>query len=196
MDQLAGDGLAGDIIDGLHDTDRIGDVTVTADPDQERVSFVNLAQDPKLVLAARAEAIPAQPLDAGHLPLPDPAVHLDGTTMLQDLHSLALSEYHINKNLADGIAHRVDASRRSVEKLLTLLQAVTTAEHAYARSMSQAATVDVGSADSDGEALQNAVGGVGELLALIGRAHTQVCVDTFSHLHIRLHLSNIHNITS
>lgn len=152
----------------------------TTDPEatitQERVSFLSLAQDPKLAEAARAEAVPTpHHLDAGHLPLPDATAPADGTTILQDLHSLALSEYHINKTLADGIAHRVDASRNSVERLLALLQAVTTAEHAYARAMSQAATVNVASVDNDGEALQIAVGGVCQLLALIGRAHTQVC---------------------
>lgn len=38
---------------------------------QERVSFLSLAQDPKLASAALAEASPSA-LDAGHLPLPPP----------------------------------------------------------------------------------------------------------------------------
>ncbi len=146
---------------------------------QERVSFLSLAQDPKLAEAARAEVHRQQSNehldhDAGHLPdhhldVPPP----DSTTVLQGLHSLILSEYHLNKSLADGLGVRLEASKTSIEKLLALLQAVTTAESAYAQAMSKAALVDVRSAD-DGEGLQSAVGGFGHLLGLIGQAHTQV----------------------
>lgn len=145
------------------------------------MSFLSLAQDPKLAEAARAEVHRQQSQehldDAGHLPdhhdlAGDPPSH--HPTVLQGLHSLTLSEYHLNKTLADGIGIRLDASKASIEKLLALLQAVTTAESAYAQAMSKAALVDVRSADSDGEALQSAVGGFGQLLALIGQAHKQV----------------------
>lgn len=104
---------------------------------------------------------------------------------LDSMHNLSAEESRVNQDLGDVMAERLDANRRSVEKLLALLQAVTAAEAAYSRAMVAAANVQVMS-ESDGDGLRTAVAGFSELLLLIGHAHKQVhegLAESTKHIH-------------
>ncbi|KAK9830979.1 hypothetical protein WJX81_004843 [Elliptochloris bilobata] len=145
----------------------------------ERVSFLDIAKNPLLARAARAElhagnpeAAAASASAATGVLLPEAEAAL-GLRAAGALDTEAAEESRSGRELAALLAARLDAARRASEKLLGVLQALAAAEAAYTRALTAASRVAL-AGDCDGAALCAAAAGLADLPFQVGQQHAAV----------------------
>ncbi|KAK9795234.1 hypothetical protein WJX73_009300 [Symbiochloris irregularis] len=146
----------------------------------ERVSFMDLAQNPRLAAKARAEldplgfAVPGGASSNGN-------THANGREGDLERQSAAVNtvvadateESRINAELAAQLTLRMQASRRALERLLGILQAMAKAEGAYVNVMRAVSHVNL-VGDCDGSAMRAAMQRFSDLPYIISEGHGAV----------------------
>eukprot|EP00884_Botryococcus_braunii_P012143 jgi/Botrbrau1/2092/Bobra.0047s0050.1 len=137
----------------------------------DRVSFTDVARNPLLARAARAELTgeEAPPLE---LRPHDSEVERQRIAV-EAADADALEEGRINRELAALMLARLDASRKAAEKLLGVLQALAAAEGAYTRAMTAVSKITL-VGDCDGATLRAALHGFSDLPFVVGQAHVKL----------------------
>ncbi|BDA42713.1 hypothetical protein COCOBI_03-6060 [Coccomyxa sp. Obi] len=142
----------------------------------QKVNFMDIARNPGLAKAAKAELDGESRSGATHL---DPNAFPREADVERQRAALAAidleaeEESGINRELAGVMCTRLDAARRATEKLLGVLQACAGAEAAYTRALSAASKVRL-VGGCDGASLHAALDGFSDLPFMVGQAHVRV----------------------